>query len=254
VIVAFHTPRINLGVAQDEYRAMYGSLDGFSDYYDKLIRAEMIQLVGRQRAHLFPDRKFILYIVGTNQDVSYLSQEYNIQVTNREAVDLCVDAGSAGERTYRRILDAARLLISSGNDITQQAIADQIGKCQKSISKTITKVCGSWSKFKSLVLSLLDIYREGTKLEDGITEAQLEDELPHEDALAIAELLPYAAGRGSPDTFIEEIVSVVRVYGMSQLRRILNLMPHEARVEVLRSVLAPLGRNFAQLILCEMQT
>ncbi|HEY9706938.1 MAG TPA: hypothetical protein V6D48_01910, partial [Oculatellaceae cyanobacterium] len=44
VIVAFHTPRINLGVAQDEYRTMYGSLDGFADYYSKLIKAEVIQL------------------------------------------------------------------------------------------------------------------------------------------------------------------------------------------------------------------
>jgi hypothetical protein len=255
VIVAFHTPRVNLGISQDEYRAVYGCLDdGFTDYYNKLSEAEMIQLVGRQRAHQYPNRKFILYIVGTDQDLSYLNSEYGIQITNREAVDICVEAGSAGERTYRRIVDAARLMAEAGEKVTQQAIADQIGKSQKLISKTIAKVCGSWGQFKSLVLSLLDIHRDGTKPEDGITEAQLEDELPHEDAAAIAEILPYAAGRGSPETFIEEIVSVAKVYGMRQLRRILNLMPHEARVEVLRSVLAPLGQGFAQLILSEMQT
>lgn len=256
VIVAFHTPRINLGLAQDEYRTLYGSLEGFGEYYDGLIRAEVIQLVGRQRAHQYPDRKFILYLAGTNQDLTYLSRDYGIRVINREAIDLCVDAGSAGERTFRRIVDAAQAIIASGksvNEVTQQEIADQIGKCQKSISKTIAKVCGGWIQFKRLVLSLYMPYREGTKEEELVKEAELEAELPREDAIAVGKHLPYVAANNPPEDLIGEIVSVVNAYGVRHLNRILNLMPHEERVAVLRHVLTLLGEGFAQSTLNELE-
>ena len=60
-LAAIGTPRINLGVAEDEYLTLFGTLSGFEDYYQSLIDAEVTQLIGRPRAYLYPDTEFIIY-------------------------------------------------------------------------------------------------------------------------------------------------------------------------------------------------
>jgi hypothetical protein len=129
VIVAFNTPRTNLGVIQDEYRTLFGILDGFNEYYQNLVKAEIIQLIGRPRAHLNPEKQFTIYLVSTDFDASFVS-EFGVNVVSVEAFELCPEAGTQIEQTRFRILEAVRQLTNSGvaiASITQQAVAQISG-------------------------------------------------------------------------------------------------------------------------------
>ena len=53
-------PYPNVGAIEDEYLAIFENLDGFTEYYEHLVQAEIIQNLGRQRFHLYPDQPFII--------------------------------------------------------------------------------------------------------------------------------------------------------------------------------------------------
>ncbi len=81
-LVSFGTPQINLGAASDparirvaaRYLTLFGTLDGFEDYYKSLTQNEFIQLLGRMRAHRYPDEAFSFYLVGTGLDPQFLAE------------------------------------------------------------------------------------------------------------------------------------------------------------------------------------
>jgi hypothetical protein len=168
VLVAFNTPRPNVGVIQDEYRALHGSLDGFEEYYQELIQSEIVQLIGRQRAHQYPEKQFTLYLIGTNQDLSYLT-DLGCQVVDKEAFQIAPEAGTPNQITQWKILQAMGQLQDLGQKPTQEAIASLIGKSQELISK-IAKDFGGWKTFKKILLILLGLYRGGNNLELPLTE------------------------------------------------------------------------------------
>ncbi len=156
-IAAFNVPRPNLGVIQDEYRTLFGSLEGFEHYYQKLIQSEVIQLVGRSRAHLYPDKQFTLYLTSTNQDLSFLT-DLGCRIVDKEAFELTPLAGTAEQITRWKVLQAVRKLQDQGEKLTQEAIATLTGKSQALISK-VAKNFGGWARLKKLLLALLGFYR-----------------------------------------------------------------------------------------------
>jgi hypothetical protein len=156
-LAAFNTPRPNVGVIQDEYRALFGSLEGFEQYYQELIQSEITQLTGRPRAHQYPEKQFTLYLTSTNQDLSFLT-ELGCRVLEKEAFSLTPLAGTPDQITRWKILQAVEQLQDQGQKITQEALASLIGKSQGLISK-IAKEFGDWKAFKKLLLVLLGLYR-----------------------------------------------------------------------------------------------
>jgi hypothetical protein len=156
-LAAFNMPRPNLGVIQDEYRALFGSLDGFEDYYQGLVEAEIVQVIGRPRVHLYPEEQFTLYLISTNQELSYLN-DLGCRVQDKEAFDLTPLAGTPDQITRWKILQAVGQLQDQRQKITQEALATLIGKSQGLISK-IAKEFGDWKAFKKLLLALIGLYR-----------------------------------------------------------------------------------------------
>ncbi len=159
VIATIGTPRINLGVAEDEYLTLYGSLNGFEDYYQSLINSEVTQLIGRPRAHLFPDTQFTIYMVGTNQDLDYLKQ-YGIKIINRHAFEITPEAGTQSQVSKWQLLQGLLSLIKAGKKITQQALS-KISRISQSYLSELVKTYSSqgWSDFKKLSEVLLKSYR-----------------------------------------------------------------------------------------------
>jgi hypothetical protein len=165
-IAAFNLPRPNLGVVRDDYRTLFGSLEGFQDYYQQLIQSEVKQLVGRQRVHQYPDKQFTLYLAATNQDLSYLT-ELGCQVVDKEAFELTPFCGSDDQITKWQILEAVARLQEQGQKWEkwkQETIGSMIGKSQALISKTAKKF-GGWPQMKILLLALLKLYRGGNNFE-----------------------------------------------------------------------------------------
>jgi hypothetical protein len=156
-IAGFGTPYVNLGVAQDEYLTLFQTLDGFEAYYQHLINAEILQLIGRQRAHLYPEHDFVCYLIGTDQDLSFL-QQYGITVVNRFAFELCPEAGTPQERHIWAIGKVMEKALATGKVISslgREEVARQLGISIHNIDK-IVGTFGGWKEFKKLLLPLLE--------------------------------------------------------------------------------------------------
>ncbi len=149
-IAAFGKPYINLGAAEDEYLALYGSLSGFSDYYKSLMQREIKQLVGRQRAHLYPDCKFYLYICAPELDLDFLEDE-GIKLIYCDAFSISNDAGTTGQFRRSQLVEVIKQLVELGEPISQKRIASLMGLSQSGISKLTSTIAGGWRTIKKLL-------------------------------------------------------------------------------------------------------
>ncbi|MGK7876461.1 MAG: hypothetical protein AB4426_25155 [Xenococcaceae cyanobacterium] len=134
-IAAFGAPYVNVGVVEDEYLTLFGNLDGFDDYYQNLVNSEILQLVGRQRPHLYPNQQFVLYQVGTGIDLSFLTP-FGIKVVYRHGIELTPDAGTRGQGRKLAMVEFALQLVRAEQDIkklTQGTLAKGIGCGQQNI-------------------------------------------------------------------------------------------------------------------------
>ncbi|MDJ0730612.1 MAG: hypothetical protein QNJ33_11540, partial [Crocosphaera sp.] len=92
-IASFGKPYINMGTALAEYVCLFnpnfdeeGKPVGFDEYYQELAQAEYIQLIGRPRAHLYPEQQFTIYLVGTKLDFAFL-EDMGINVLYQDEFD-----------------------------------------------------------------------------------------------------------------------------------------------------------------------
>lgn len=191
-MAAFGTPKINLGVAEDRYLTMCGDLEGFEDYYNSLIEAEILQLIGRPRAHLYPDRQFIIYLVNSEDyDFSYLQSKYGINVINRHGFELCPEAGNLKQLSQYKFLNSIASLYRNGSKATYRTIAKSSGLSSDYI-KSLSRELGGIKTFKKWVFDLLDTYRSNTQINDIdrlLDDAKIKQWLKIDSADAIAECL-----------------------------------------------------------------
>jgi hypothetical protein len=219
---------------------LFGSLDGFDEYYQNLVRSENVQLTGRQRVQLFPNKTFTLYLVGTDQDASYLGH-YGIQVINKEAFELCRECGTPGQVTRWKVLEAFASLSAQGAKLTQTAIASAIGVSQGLISQ-IAAEWGGWASLKKLLAILLGLYRGANN------PASLTDE----ERWMAENYLPGLLD-DPPQVAVQEIGEVVRAYGIRKILRILTAATPQTQAKILALVMQalPLGFQSELLIFIE---
>ena len=173
-IVAIGTPRINLGVAKDSYFAIHQSFEGFDRHYQDLIDAEIVQTIGRPRAHQSPDEEFVIYLLATDFDADFL-RNYGINVVNRHGME--IEPKAATEANHHRwlITQKMRSLIESKIKVTQDSLAKLSGISQNYVSKLV-KSFGSngWKEFMKLFLSLYRTNRDWNNF-DPLKEDVLRD-------------------------------------------------------------------------------
>lgn len=231
-LAAFGTPRTNLGAAQDKYRALFGSLEGFEDYYQDLVEAEIIQLVGRQRAHMYPDKQFTLYLISTNQDLSYL-EALGCKLINKEAFELTPLAGTPKQITVGKLMQAFGQLQDQGEKITQEAIAALIGKSQEFISK-FAKNLGGWPALKKLLLSLLNTYRTSNNF----------GELNEEARFLAESYLPLMLD--TPEEAPESLSDIVSAYGLPTVLKGVKALAPQLQARMLSCLLQHLAPSTPQ--------
>ena len=201
-LVTVGTPYVNVGEVEDEYLTLYGTLSGFEDYYQSLIESEVIQLVGRQRAHLYPDQDFLIYMVGTDQNLDYLRQ-YGINVVNRHAFEITPEAGNKGQMSkYKFIRALAEIINQFGSkQINRKTIAAQTGLSENYIKKLVQGL-GGIKAFRKWVLSLWDSNRSSTHWlspEMLLSEQRIRDWLNLEPMAVIKDLVEMIVNCGWKD-------------------------------------------------------
>ena len=160
-IALFGKPYINIGAIMNEYICLFnpgfdesGKPIGWDEYYDEVVNAEIIQLLGRQRVHLYPDQQFTVYLCWTGMNLSFL-QKMGIQVQYKSEYQLIPESAKRRQRDKWAIFNFTHQLMATGQKITQEAIAKGIGVTQGWVSKLFKGVeTLTWKEFCQLFHSL----------------------------------------------------------------------------------------------------
>ncbi|MGK7885746.1 MAG: hypothetical protein AB4057_14110, partial [Crocosphaera sp.] len=148
------TPNPNYGAIMDEYRAIYGNLDGFEAYYDRLIKAQILQGVGRQRCQRYPEQKFRLFMIATDLNLDFL-KDYGCKISNHHSLEYHFEAGDVTQVARLEIVRAIEELKAMGVKITQTAIANHIGKSRQAVSKLLKNAGVTLGKLVKLARKVL---------------------------------------------------------------------------------------------------
>ena len=230
-MISIGRPCPNLGQVAAEYQTLTGysptpdRLTGrYGDWVNRKIQSELIQDVGRLRAHLRPDEQLHSYLVADFDDdtISALRLAYpTATVIIEDIYDIAPGAASKGVQTERAIVEALWTSAKSGVVATVDTIADRLDITKSGVSYTLKHRLGIGFKAvkKSLVL-LLEAINNKTQLSD-----------LDSDSLYIAtEYLPnviadFEQGATTAADVVVEIITTAKAYGHRQFRHILAATP-----------------------------
>jgi predicted XRE-type DNA-binding protein len=224
------TPCANLMDLQSTYSAMNKTFvlledEGFQSWVQRRIEAELIQEIGRLRAHRRLGESLTCYILN---DFEFES----ITVQQVESKSFTIEAAPKLERTRYRILKAAQDLIDQGMDLSQRALATVIGMSRTHISEVIRDLYGSWEAFKTgwSVLLLDTFIGKPATSEPPEPDPDLE-----ETARAILQGLVADPPSETPKT----IVSLAEILGWQGLQRVIQGLCQDDRSRLGVNFLAP---------------
>jgi hypothetical protein len=232
-IASFGIPYQNIGVLAAQYQVMTGEPvnledknSAFQKYLTDLLRAEIIQEIGRLRAHRRPNVEVTFYFCA-DYDLSFLVSELpGVKLESVDAFQLCPEAGNASEQTGHAIVNAFTHLWQSHQKIGQKAIANIAEISQTWVSR-FTQVWGGWQHFKKILLLLLDSLNSGSNK----NLADLDDD---EKWLARTYFpMLIAESESSPDHLLEGVAEVAEVIGNRAMRRVLHRCSPAVRASLL---------------------
>ncbi len=237
-LIAVGTPYSDIGALQQEYITLTSNIDvtkeapGFSSFVRELWQAEVVQAVGRPRANRRPLEKIVVYLV-SDRSCSFLAQHYpDATFTETTAFSITPKAGTDGEYTKWRILEAARHIVEQGQKLTQNAVASLAQIAQPTISK-ISKTFGGWNKVKKILLLLIDsLYRGSNNLPD----------LDSEPKWLAYSYLPLLLVNNEVEEVeevdvVEDMNNILESYGKSVFRKILAHLPRRTKVDLIAQIL-----------------
>ncbi|MEA5606285.1 DNA primase, partial [Nostoc sp. UHCC 0252] len=237
-IASFGIPYQNIGVLAAQYQVMTGEPvnledenSAFQKYLTDLIRAEIIQEIGRLRAHRRSNVELTFYFCA-DYDLSFLLTELpGVKLESVDACSLCTEAGSRDQQTGHAIVKAFTHLWQSKQKIGQKAIAKIIDTTQGWVSR-FTQRWGGWQHFKKLLLLLLDSLNSGSNK----NLADLDDD---EKWLARTYFpMLIAESESSPEDTLEHVAEVATIFTNTALRRVLNFCTPQVRADLLMIVLS----------------
>jgi len=232
-MAVFGIPYQNVGHLQALYQTLTGefapldretSHEGLQRFIEAHTEAEIEQAVGRLRSHLRPDEELTFIFVG-DYDLSFLGGE----VDQIEAFQITPEAGTPAQITRWKILEAVRQLRGQGEKVTQQAITSLTKISQPAIAK-IAANFGGWKRLSKLLLALLDPLYSGSNNFDSLT---------NEEKWLVETYLPCLLNE-PPEDAVQEIATVIQVYGMSMFLRILTAATPQTQARLLVLVMRSL--------------
>jgi hypothetical protein len=137
-LIAAGNPAPNIGQVRDEFLSLGGDLEKFPTYYQGVINEQILQMAGRQRCHLFPDRNFVIHWIGTGLNLDFLEQ-WGSRINRVSAYEITPSAGTESQVIKTGYLEAAKKLLTQGMKVTQEKLAALTGKRQSTISENFKR-------------------------------------------------------------------------------------------------------------------
>ncbi|CAD5983542.1 hypothetical protein NO976_04346 (plasmid) [Planktothrix agardhii] len=219
VMVSVGHPCPNLGQVAAEYQTLTGYFPTpdqrtgrYGGWVNRKIKAELIQDVGRLRAHLRPDEQLHSYLVADLDDdtISATRLAYpTATIIIEDIYDIAPGAASKGVQTERGIIEALWSSVKSGVVATIDTIAQAVGITKGGISKCLKDRLGIG--FRVVKKSLLLLYR-------AINSKSKLSELDEESKYIALEYLPnvvrdFENGQITPADVVVEVVNTAKAYG-----------------------------------------
>jgi hypothetical protein len=169
VLIAVGSPAANLGQMAANWHARIGEVVVPADFSGRYgawlrsqIRAEVLQAIGRLRAHRQADREKHVYLLSDNLSNSATAEAIvgafpGVAVKATDAYDLAPQAATKGEQTARGIVEGVWRAIAEGTDITGDKLAHQLGQTKSNVTKALKTATGKGLRW--LKQSLLLLYR-----------------------------------------------------------------------------------------------
>jgi hypothetical protein len=160
-LASFGIPYPNIGSLELLYTVLTGKPAGkdeleFQEFVDWSVQSEIIQTVGRLRAHLRPQEQ-LKYYFSADYDLSFL-EKHLIKVTALDAFEITPLAGTPTQISRWEVLKLLSEALETGQDIqkiSQAEIARTLGITQGRVSQLFSSI-GGWKPFKKLLVPLLE--------------------------------------------------------------------------------------------------
>ncbi len=120
---------------------------------------EIKQLIGRQRAHLYPERHFYLYLVAPDLELDFL-KPLGVQIASTDAYEITPEAGTIQQFRRSQLLEVVRQLVDLGEAISQKRVAEMMGITQGQISKIASAISGGWRTIKIFLPLYITSYKD----------------------------------------------------------------------------------------------
>ncbi|MGJ5676828.1 MAG: PriCT-2 domain-containing protein [Nostochopsis sp.] len=236
-LASFGIPYQNIGTMAAHFQVMTGlsvNLEDknsiFQKYLIELINAEIIQEIGRLRAHRRPTEELTFYFCA-DYDLSFLLSELpggKLEVV--DACEICPEAGTASQQTGQALVNAFTQLWESGQKIGQTAVAKIANISQAWVSR-FTKRFGGWARFKKILLLLLDTLYSGSN--KNFTE------LGEDEQWLAREYFPMLCKEPEllPEDVLDEVAQVAKIIGSKAMRRVLHFCSPQVRADLLMAAL-----------------
>ncbi|MBW4566118.1 MAG: PriCT-2 domain-containing protein [Mojavia pulchra JT2-VF2] len=236
-IASFGIPYQNIGTLAAHFQVMTGfkvNLEDkdsiFQKYLIQMVRAEIIQEIGRLRAHRRPGEKLTFYFCA-DYDLSFLLTELpGVKLEVVDASEFCIEAGSRSQQTGHAIVNAFTHLWQSHQKIGQKAIANIVNISQEWVSR-FTKRWGGWRSFKKILLLLLDsLYSDSNK---NLTD------LSDDERWFAREYFPMliTESESSKEDALKHIAEVATSVTNTEMQRILHSCTPAVRADLLMIIL-----------------
>lgn len=236
-IASFGIPYQNIGTLAAHFQVMTGvkvNLEDknstFQEYLIQLVRAEIIQEIGRLRAHRRSNVELTFYFCA-DYDLSFLLALLpGVKLEVVDACEFCIEAGSRDQQTGHAIVNTFTNLWQSHQKIGQNAIAKILDISQSWVSR-FTERWGGWRRFKKILLLLLDsLYSDSNK---NLTD------LSDEERWFAHEYFPtlITESESSPDNALKYIAEVATSVTNTKMRRILHSCTPAVRAGLLMIIL-----------------
>jgi hypothetical protein len=237
-LASFGIPYQNIGTLAAEYQVMTGQPVNLEDknstfqkYLTELINAEIIQEIGRLRAHRRSKEELTFYFCA-DYDLSFLLAELpGVKLEVVDACDFCIEAGSRDQQTGHAIVKAFTQLWQSQQKIGQTALAKIIDTTQGWVSR-FTQRWGGWASFKKILLLLLDSLYSGSN--KNLTD------LSEDERWLAREYFPMllTESESSPGNVLDEVAQVAKTIGNKAMRRVLHFCSPQVRANLLMAALS----------------
>ena len=192
----------------------------FKDYVSSRVANEIVQGIGRLRAHRRQDELLTAYVV-TQTNLDFLKGEIpGIEIIKKDAFTINSECGDRVQRMNQRILDAVKEIVSRKEKISAVRIAQMVG-CHKSRISQIASNYRGWKNFKKSLVTLVGL------LKTTINLSEISQKLDPEELSLAREFIPQLCDEDGTSCDVVEEFANLAGSDPELIERVLPAVPKE---------------------------